>query len=92
MGKRTAITIRGIVIAAAWNRVGEITAVDIAGYDEKRYRIADDHMGIQLRVLNKKRIVADGFFDTDNNKPVLYVHHFKIDASEAIDALKSQGR
>jgi hypothetical protein len=84
MGKQTAVTIRGIVIASAWNRVGEIKAVDIAGYDEKRYRIADDHIGRQLRVLNKKRIVVKGFFDTENNKPVLYVHHFQIDASEAL--------
>lgn len=64
MGKRTATTIRGIVIDATWNRVGEITAVDIAGYDEKRYRIADDHKCMQLQGLNKKWIVVDGFIES----------------------------
>lgn len=89
MGKRTAITIRGIVIAGAWNRVGEIMSVDIAGYDEKRYQIADDHMGRQLRALIKKRIYVDGLFETENNKTVLYVHHFKLDTSETIDTVIS---
>ena len=92
MGKRTAVTIQGIVIAATWNQVGEITAVDIAGYDEKRYRIADDHMGRQLRVLNKKRIVVDGFIEAENNKSVLHVPHFQIDTADAIKASKSQDR
>lgn len=49
------INIRGIVIASAWNQNGEISAVAIAGYDEIRYRIADDHLGAQLRALIKKK-------------------------------------
>jgi hypothetical protein len=90
MGKRIAITIRGIVIAAAWKQNGEISAVDIAGYDENRYRVANDHFGIQLQGLIKKRIVVDGFVETENNKSVLYIRHFQIDTSDTMKALKPQ--
>lgn len=83
MGKQTAVTIRGIVIAAAWKQNGEILAVDIAGYDEKRYRIADNHFGLQLRALIKQRIVVDGFIETKNNNSVIHIHHFHIDSSDA---------
>lgn len=65
--------------------------MDIAEYDEKRYRNADDHMGRQLRRLIKKRIVATGFIQTENDHPVLYVHHFQIDAVDAIKAAHPQG-
>jgi hypothetical protein len=90
MGQQTGVTIRGIVTAFDWNRVGQIKAVDIAAYDDKRYRIADDHMGMQLRVLIKKRIVVDGFIGTENNKPVLYIHHFQIDTSDTMKASKNR--
>ena len=86
MGKQTAVTIRGILIAAAWKQNGEILAVDIAGYDEKRYRIADDHLGAQLRALIKKRIVVDGVIETEMNHSVIHIHHFRIDTSEVTKA------
>lgn len=84
MDKPNAITIQGIVIAAAWKPGGEIMAVDIAGFDEKRYRIANDDMGSQLRVLIKKRIVADGFIEMKNNQSVLHVRHFQIDTANPL--------
>lgn len=86
MGKRITINIRGIIIAAAWNQNGEISAVDIAGYDEKRYRIADDHLGAQLWAMIKKRIVVDGFLEIENNKSVIHIRHFRIDTSDVTKA------
>ena len=79
MGTRASIKLEGIVIAAAWNTKGEVAAVDIAGYDEQRYRVAGDHMGKKLWAHIKKRIVVDGMFETGANGMVIYVHQFRID-------------
>lgn len=90
MERPTAITIRGIVIAAAWKQNGEITAVDIAGFDEKRYRIADNHMGTQLRMLIKEQIIVDGIIESENNMSVIKIHHFRIDTSDPANVVSSQ--
>ena len=58
MDERPSIDLKGIVIAAEWAPDGDVTAVDIAGYDEKRYRIADDSRGRQLRRLVKRKVVS----------------------------------
>lgn len=87
MEKRITINIRGILVAAAWKHNGEISAVDIAGYDEKRYRVADDHLGAQLLAMIKKRIVVDGILKSENNNSVIHIHHFHIDTSDVIKAV-----
>ena len=79
MGIRNSISIRGLIIAAAWTQKGEVAAVDIAGYDEKRYRVADNHIGRQLRMHTKKKVTVEGILDTENDNQVLYVERFHID-------------
>ena len=79
MGIRVPISIRGLIIAAAWTQKGEVAAVDIAGYDEKRYRVVDDRIGKQLRTYIKKKVVVHGVLDTENGNKVLYVERFRID-------------
>ena len=86
MEKWGTINIRGIVIASAWKQNGEISAVAIAGYDEIRYRIVDDHLGAQPRALIKKRIVIDGFIETENKNLVVHIRHFRIDTSDTAKA------
>lgn len=78
MKTQSPISISGIVIAAAWTPNGDVTEVDIAGYDEKRYRVVDDHLGEQLRDHIKKRVIVDGVVKTKKGNLVITVKHFRI--------------
>jgi hypothetical protein len=82
MKKLTPIQMKGIVIAAAWGRNGDVTAVDIAGYDEKRYRVADNLVGKQLKQLVKQRLVIDGMIEAMANRAILHVKSFQRDETE----------
>lgn len=89
MGIRVPISIRGLIIAAEWTQKGHVAAVEIAGYDEKRYRVVDDRIGRQLRRHIKKIVTVDGVLDTENGNQVLYVERFRIDdpdGSNIVDA------
>ena len=80
------IIVKGIVIASEWEQSGEVSAVDIAGYDEKRYRVADENMGPQLRTLVKKKIIAQGIVAAGSQQELFYVHHFWLDDEEPASA------
>lgn len=82
MGKQNLTTIRGIILAADWKKNGGISEVDIAGYDEKTYRVVNDVMGKQLRSCIKKRVTVDGIITTHNNRLTIHVRHFQIDTSD----------
>ena len=58
---------------------GDVTEVDIAGNDEKRYRVVDDHIGGQLRDHIKKSVVVDGVVKTQKGALVITVKRFRID-------------
>lgn len=75
------IELRGLVVAAAWKANGEVAAVDIAGYDEKRYRVADDGMGKSLRAHLKMRVIIDGLAEQRGDAVVVHVVGFRIDPS-----------
>jgi hypothetical protein len=79
MQKLTPIHLRGIVIAAAWENNGAVSAVDIAGYDEKRYRVADNLVGKQLKQLVKERLIIDGMIEMTANRTILHVKSFQHD-------------
>jgi hypothetical protein len=77
-------TIKGIIVAAEWRAGGRITAVDVAGYDEMSYRVADDSVGRQLLGMLKKRIVAEGVVQTLDNKNTIKVNQFRIDTTDPL--------
>ena len=79
MGERVPVSIRGLIIAAAWTPKGDVAAVDIAGYDEKRYRVIGDQIGRQLRSHIKKRATVDGVIDAKDGALLLRVKRFHID-------------
>jgi hypothetical protein len=79
MQKLTPIHLRGIVIAAAWGENGAVSAVDIADYDEKRYRVADNFVGKQLKQWVKERLIIDGIVETTANRTILHVKSFQHD-------------
>ncbi|MGD9223133.1 MAG: hypothetical protein PVH22_07805 [Desulfobacteraceae bacterium] len=83
MAKQNPTTIRGIILAAAWGENGAISAVDIAGYDEKTYRVINDEMGKQLRACAKKRVAADGIVMTQNNRLTIQVSRYHIDTADS---------
>jgi hypothetical protein len=75
-------TVRGIIIAAGWESNGEISAVDIAGYDEKTYRVVNDEIGKRLRSFIKMRVAADGIVTTQMDMLTIQLHRFQIDTSD----------
>lgn len=77
MKKQITTTVEGIVIAAAWDENGDISALDIAGNDEKRYHIADDPIGRQLRHYVRKRLVVDGTIEVSFKGITIYVKRFR---------------
>jgi hypothetical protein len=79
MNKQTPFSIHGVVIAAAWTPQGDIKEIDIAGYDEKRYRVVEDHIGGKLRNYIKKSVVVEGFVKSRDGGLVITVKRFHID-------------
>ena len=79
MNKQTPFSIHGVVIAAAWTPQGDIKEIDIAGYDEKRYRVVEDNIGGKLRNYIKKSVVVDGFVKSQDGELVITVKRFHID-------------
>ena len=74
-------TIRGIVLAAEWEKNGSISEVDIASYDEKTYRVLNDDMGKQLWACAKKRVTAEGIVVKRKGRLTLQVHRFRMDSA-----------
>lgn len=82
MDKQNLTTIQGIILAAGWEKNGAISAVDIAGYDEKTYRVVNDEIGSQLRACIKKRVTANGIVMPKKNKLTIQVRRFQIDTAD----------
>lgn len=83
MAKQNLTTIRGIVLASGWGEDGGISAVDIAGYDEKRYRVVSDAMGRKLKDHVRRQVVARGWVTTREHRLSIYVCHFQIEDSDS---------
>ena len=78
MEKATEVTVKGIVIASRWGKDGIVTSVDIAGYDEQRYRVAEDLMGMRLRLFTKKTVIVDGTVNITDRGKTICVHRFQV--------------
>jgi hypothetical protein len=83
MNQRTPIRLKGIVIAAAWRPDGTVDAVDIAGCDEKRYRVADSPIGRRLLKCSRARVFISGAIDRTTEPWTLYVDRFRFDDVDA---------
>ena len=78
------IDIKGIVIAAEWGPDGNVSAVDLAGYDEKRYRIANDPRGHQLHGLVKHSVVIHGRLTSENKQNTIHVEYYRLDPEDPV--------
>lgn len=85
MGKHRPITLTGIVIAAAWEQNGAVKAVDFAGYDEKRYRVANDPTGKRLRRRVQERLVVEGVIENTAGQAIIHVKRFHRDHATPVD-------
>ena len=73
------ITIRGIVIPAAWDEKGNAISVAIATYHEEKYLVADNITGRGLMSLLKKRVVVDGIIKDDDTVKKIYAKTIRTD-------------
>jgi len=81
MAEQRLTRIHGIVLAAGWKKNGAVTEVDLAGYDEKKYRVVNDAMGKRLRSHIQRRVVVDGLVSHSTDGLVIKVRHFVLDIS-----------
>ena len=88
MDARALISLRGIVIAAEWGPDGEVTAVDIAGYDENRYRVAKASIERQLCQLSNEAVIVYGRLVIVNQQNVIFVDHYCLDAIDTNPAIR----
>lgn len=79
MAEQKPTTLRGIILAAGWGKNGRISAVDIAGYDERTYRVVNDAMGKKLLDHLRQQVVAHGRVTKRENRVCIYVSHFQIE-------------
>ena len=77
------INLKGIVIAADWGPNGEVLTVDIAGYDEKRYRVSDDPKGRLLKEYIQAKVVVEGKVGNEKQQEVIFVQNFWLDDAES---------
>ena len=84
MNEFALIDLKGIVIAAEWGPDGDVSAVDLAGYDEKRYRIANDPRGHQLHRLVKQSVVIHGRLSSENKQNIIHVEHYSLDSEDSV--------
>ena len=85
MNKKNQTTIRGIVIASCWRSNGSISALDIASFDEKLYRVVNDAMGNKLRAHVKQLVVAEGILAIRCNRTHFYIREFHIETPSSND-------
>jgi hypothetical protein len=79
MAKQEPTTVRGIVLAAGWGKNGRISVVDIAGYDERTYRVVNDAMGKKLLEHVRRQVLAGGRVTLRNNRLCIHVSHFQTE-------------
>ena len=77
--KQTTTSIKGVVVPAEWETDGRVAAVDIAGYDEKKYRVAAGQIGSQLFRFIKQRIVAEGIVQSGKRWDTIHVDQYRLD-------------
>jgi hypothetical protein len=81
MGEEQLTRIYGIVLAAGWKKNGDVSEVDLADYDEKKYRVVNDARGRRLRPHIQSRVVVDGFVSQLKDRLTIKIHHFAVDTS-----------
>ena len=83
MAKQKPTTIQGIILAAGWGKNGGISAVNIAGYDEKTYRVVNNAMGKKLLDHVRRQVVAHGRVAMRENRLCIYVSQFHTEDFDA---------
>lgn len=76
------ITIRGIVIPAAWNEKGDVVSVAIATYNEGKYLVENSVKGQQLFSFLRKRVVIVGGVVTRDKLKTIEINNFREDTSK----------
>jgi len=64
--QKALITIKGILIPVAWASGGDVTAMAVATFDEKEFRLTADDAWNQWRELLSQKVSASGIpFEQD---------------------------
>ncbi len=87
--KKDITSIKGIVVPGDWEPDGTVSAVDIVGYDEKKYRVAGDQIGLRLFELIKKPVIVQGVLQSGSLLDTIHVDHYQLDTSR--DLCPSEG-
>ena len=75
---RTRSTIKGIIIPAAWDTEGNVTAIAIASNGETEYKIEKTEMGIRLLSHLREQAVLRGTLAEEDGRKSIAVSDFSI--------------
>jgi hypothetical protein len=74
-GSKSSVTIRGLVIPAAWDENGKVTGVHISTYDEKQYFVeSNEHLDELLQLIGQETEI-NGEVRHEGRKNFLKPHH-----------------
>lgn len=79
--RKDMVTIQGIIVPCAWDENGAIRGVTIDTFDERSFQVADQGPGEALKGFTRRRIEAWGFFDKNQEVPVLNLGGYRFLAS-----------
>jgi hypothetical protein len=80
MESKSSVTIRGLVIPAAWDENGKVTGVHISTYDEKQYFVESNEYLDELLQLVGQETVINGEVRHEGRKNFLKPHRSPVDA------------
>jgi hypothetical protein len=86
------VKIRGLVIPAAWDEMGNVLSVAVSTFDEEEYLVGKDEKGDQLLGLLRKEVEVSGVVGIrDGGKTIRVKKVALTDKSGGIDgALKNE--
>lgn len=72
------VTLRGVVIPAAWDERGNVVAVAIATHDENEYLVDNKEKGTQLLELIREEVEVVGDIEDENEKRMVTVQRYGL--------------
>lgn len=72
------ITVRGLLVPAAWDEKGEVTAIATSTFDEEEYLLDYNKKIDRLLLLVQKEVEVSGYVRNEKGKKIMKVQKFHL--------------